>query len=239
MIRNVLMPLLSAIAACAGCASMLGLDHDYAPEGVEHDSSSGGDVTSSNGGVVSGGSGDVGNGEGGSGAAIIPAGGRRAMVDAGMGGHAAGGAPVADAGSCDTIACKAGEKCCTSVSTQPPVSACVTEQPLIGCGQTGCDPCPPPPTNGVAVCDNNGACAVRCNEAYALSNGECVPMSTGSGGAGHGGTTGTGGKGTGGGPQCPGTDASRCGPCNIAGPVACCRHDQTCGCTWAPGVVCY
>jgi hypothetical protein len=223
MTRNVLVPLLSAIAACAGCASMLDLDQNYTPVEVDGGSSSaGGDVTSSSGGVVSGG--------GGSGSVIVAAGGRP-IVDAGSAGHASGGVAPVEAGSCGPNSCGPTEKCCSST--------CGPEQPLTGCGQMGCDPCPAPPTNGVAICEN-GACAVRCNEAYALSSGKCVPMTTGSGGAGAGGTTGGGGKGTGGATaQCPGTDTSRCPQCNIAGPLPCCRHDQTCGCSWAPGFACY
>jgi hypothetical protein len=226
MTRNVLVPLLSAIAACAGCASVLGLDQNYAP--VEQD----GDPVSAGGDPSSGGSGEGGSGEGGSGAVIISAGGRM-VVDAGSGGHAAGGVPPIEAGSCDSKSCGAAEKCCPTLSAM-----CVPEQPLTGCGGPTCDSCPPPPTNGVAVCEN-GACAVRCIEAYALSSGKCVAMTTGSGGTGSGGTTAAGGKGTGGGPQCPGTDTSRCPACNITGPLPCCKHDQTCGCSWAPGFACY
>lgn len=217
---------------------MLGLDQDYAPVELGSDASSaGGDATSSTGGIVTGGGGSTGT-------VVIAAGGRQAMIDAGSGGHSAAGGSAAageppvpmEAGACTADSCGAGEKCCPI----PMLGLeCVQEQPLTGCGASSCDSCPAPPANGVAVC-TNGACAVLCNEAYELSDSKCVPMSTGgAGGASTGGTTGAGGKATGGMPACTATDTSRCPPCNIAGPAVCCQHNQTCGCSWAPGFACY
>ncbi len=67
----------------------------------------------------------------------------------------------------------------------------------------------------------------------------------GSGGAfGSGGALGTGGAaGAGGalgaGGAAPTCVASACPGCIPVGPFGCCKDAGTCGCTWAPGAICY
>ena len=231
MTRSASVSLLAALVGLAGCASMLGIDGDYAP----------GDSVDGSGGIFGSGdrpssaAGGASLGEGGSGSALGAGGSRNETGGVGSSGGSSaggavstGGAAPMDAATCDPTSCAQGEKCC------PMIVSCMPEDPIIGCGSSGCDSCPAPPTEGVAVCIN-GACAVQCNDGFALKGTACVAIVTGSGGAqGTGGMTGAGGA-TG----CAVGDSASCPACNIAGPLKCCKNNHTCGCSWAPGFACY
>jgi hypothetical protein len=152
------------------------------------------------------------------------AGGARDATDEGSsaGGAAAGGGSSGSGGS---ATCQAGEKLCPLPSGP---DACVTPQPLTGCSLIGCAPCPGAP-NADPICVG-GQCGLQCIAGYAQVNGICQP--SGSGGTGGAASTG----GTGGTPSC---DVPSCPVCAPAGPFPCCKQDHTCGCTWAPGAICY
>jgi hypothetical protein len=224
MTKSVSLPnLLWALAACAGCSSMLGIDGDYA------------ELRDGSGGVV--GVGDFPSQSGGGTAAVFGSGGRSVppetggtimVFDAGSGGApAAGGNAPIEATVCAPGDCGSQQKCCPMLAP-----LCLDHAPIIGCSAASCDPCPAPPDKGIAVCEA-GACAILCNDGYMKQGSTCVPNGTG----GKGGTGGTMGAGGGtGGASCV---AQNCPACNIAGPVKCCRNDGNCGCSWAATFVCY
>jgi hypothetical protein len=117
--------------------------------------------------------------------------------------------------------CATGMKCCSA--------QCVAPAPIVGCSAHSCEPCEAPPANAVPVCDGE-TCAYQCVAGFVPLDGRCEP--DGSGGTGGDG----GGSGTGGAPPC---DSTQCKPCPPAGVFGCCKADNTCGCTWAPGAICY
>jgi hypothetical protein len=205
----------------AGCADILGIDNEYVTQqsevatGGKH--STGG--ASARGGSENGGTPAAGGEAAGSGG------------EAASGGDDAGSEP-ADAG-CAAGDCGGGKKCCTGGNGK---ASCVLPAPLFGCSLDTCDRCPMPPLEGVAICQNN-ACNVACNPGFELVGAACEPIQSGTGGiTGAGGKAGTGGGTSTGGASC---DNTKCGGCGPAGPFGCCRNDHTCGCTWAPGAVCY
>jgi hypothetical protein len=209
-------------AGAAACTSMLGIDADYEP-GLA--GAAGGGVADPGTGAVSG-SGASTDTESGGAWTVMDTGGAggATLPNSGAGGvppFQTGGVPV-DSGTCTPGDCGATEKCCPAIA---PV--CIPQSPLVGCASDKCDSCPAPPENGIDIC-RQGACAVLCNEGYDLQGDACVPKGTG--GAGAGGAQGTGGApGAGGKAPC---DPTTCGACNIAGPIKCCRNNDTCGCTW-------
>lgn len=157
---------------------------------------------------------------------LSAAGGTGGPSSGGAGGALTTGGAAGTVTSCESdSACPAGTKCCAG--------GCIAPQPLVGCAPTGCTRCPAPPTEGTAIC-NGATCGIQCKVGYAVSGNDCVP--SGSGGA--AGSGGVGGQtaGSGGGSTC---DPKSCKNCSVAGPLGCCKHDGTCGCTWAPGAICY
>jgi hypothetical protein len=208
----------------ASCTSMLGIDGDYV-QGIKTGSGgAGGNVSASGGSAGDGGAGETGgSGDGGS-----------ASGGTGSGGLASGGA---NAGCGTSGACGSGEKCCAPpgnvIDGAAPPSVCVKPAPLFGCGPTDCGPCPVP-MNGIAVCTRD-QCDFVCNSTYDRVGNLCQPG--GAGGVGGG----SGGSGAGGAPPppCTKTDSSKCAQCFPIGLFTCCRNNATCGCTWAPGPLCY
>lgn len=210
-------------AGAAACTSMLGIDGDYEPSLA---AGAGGDVADpgTGGATGSGASTDMENGGAWS---VLDTGGAGTTVPGGAGGvppRQTGGAPP-DSGVCTPSDCGPTEKCCPAIAP-----ACTQQSPLVGCAADKCDPCPAPPANGIDIC-KQGACAIQCNDGFTEQNGACVPMGTGGmGSGGAGGAKGAGGApGAGGQAAC---DPSKCGACNIAGIIKCCRNNDTCGCTW-------
>jgi hypothetical protein len=186
MTRSVSVPkLLWVLAACAGCSSMLGIDGEYAPVGLQ-DGSGGivgaGDLPSHAGGTTlflgTGGSSPVMQGEGGT----------TPVFDAGSGSSAAGGSVPVEAAVCVSTDCGSDQKCCPTLSAM-----CLDQAPIIGCSAASCEPCPAPPSHAVAVCEA-GQCAIVCNDGYTKQGSSCVASGTG-GQGGAGGKAGSGGAG--------------------------------------------
>lgn len=161
---------------------------------------------------------------------------------------ASGGALVTDGtgGTSGTTDCGAGQKRCGGI--------CVLPAPGIGCSLSGCEPCGAAPNNATAVC-RDGACSFQCDSGYVLAGSECLLEASGGGSGGVAATGGTGGfAGTGGVTNTGGTrssggtsggssrssacDVLSCPGCSVVGPFPCCRSNDTCGCTWAPGAYC-
>ena len=205
----------------AGCTSVLGIDGDYVV-GLREDAGVG--AGSGAGGLGSGGSGDTGGTSSASGGTGASSSGGTSSGATGGTSASSGGTGGATDGCTADSQCTTGTKCCSG--------ACVEPQPLFGCSATGCTRCPAPPDQGVAVC-NGEACGIQCNSGYVLNGNLCEP--SGSGGAGG---TGTGGQSGTGGSACVATKCPT-SKCSVAGPFPCCKHDSTCGCTWAPGAICY
>jgi hypothetical protein len=66
-------------------------------------------------------------------------------------------------------ACGAAEKFCNGT--------CVLRKPANGCNSLTCDPCTTvPPPNGVATCDQNGACGFSCLSGFRKSGDRCVSI---------------------------------------------------------------
>lgn len=210
---------------------MLGIDNNYAPVELQDGGTGGIDVGDPPG------SGGASKGTGGHSTKPTGSGGAGAggATTTGAGGDvvaSAGATPGAEAGSCDPSGCSAAEKCCPTIAP-----TCLPQATIIGCGATSCDPCPAPPNDGVAVC-TDGKCAVQCNDGFMLVGDACVATTSGSGGApGTGGAKGTGGAA--GSNACTTADHSNCPVCVFVGIANCCQNNHTCGCTWAPGAVCY
>jgi hypothetical protein len=213
--------LLWALVACFGCSTMLGIDGDYVPAALE--GSSGGTVGAGDFPSFSGGAGPAGSG----GFFSVGEGGTTAILDAGSGGSVSAGGSVAEAAACDPRACGSKQKCCPTLAP-----TCLDHAPIIGCSAESCDPCPAPPSHAIAICNPAGECAIACNDGYTQQGAACVANGTG----GQGGAGGKPGAGGAGGAMCVAAD---CPPCNIAGPVKCCRNDGNCGCSWAATFVCY
>jgi hypothetical protein len=226
MIRSVSIPkLFWALAACSGCSSMLGIDGEYVP--VELQPGSGGFQGAGDFPSQSGGGTAAVFGSGGSSPVMPGSGGAFLILDAGSSGAvAAGGSAPMEAAVCVPTECGSKQKCCSELS-----AACLDEAPIVGCSDPSCEPCPAPPSKGIAVCEA-GACAILCNDGYTKQGSTCVANGTG----GQGGAGGNAGSGGAGGAACV---ADKCPACNIAGPVKCCRNDGSCGCSWAATFVCY
>ena len=138
-----------------------------------------------------------------------------------------------------SVSCSADSKCCAG--------ACVAPAPSVGCGRASCEACPEPSAEaGIAVCNAEGGCAIRCNEGYMESKRNLregaaraaparVVRSGAAGKTGGGGTTSTGGKSSGGAGGKPACDVKACTNSCITSPIRCCNSSATCGCTWAPG----
>ncbi len=197
-------------SALVGCTQVLGIDGEYTLDVT----ASGGAHHGSGGALNKGGGGALGGG---------------------------GGVPIDGAGglaseTCGGTACSGATKCCTF--PQPDggvIDSCVQMAPIVGCAQPGCDVHCGAPVNGTATCTADGLCGHQCNEGYrfAGNDGGCDPISTGAGGRGGlGGAPGAGGAAS----TCVATGCPGCIP---VGPFGCCKSDGTCGCTWAPGAICY
>jgi hypothetical protein len=204
-------------AVAAACSQVLGIDGQYAP--AEEATGTGG-----NGELREAGTGGV--------KVFIPP--DIAVPPSGGAGGEGPGPPAGETGGAPIPLCASGEKWC---------GACVAQEPTVGCNAASCSPCTQSDPNGRAVCENHGACGLRCNDGYLEEDLRCVPMpagaggSTGSGGAdGAGGTTGSGGAGTGGRPapcdplQCPACNRGFEGCCIPAVPGVSSR----CGCFYFP-----
>jgi hypothetical protein len=208
----------------AGCTSLLGIDGDYV------EASSSGPHHPGAGGATPGGDAAAdatSPGAGGLGAGGTSSGGNGGAAE--TGGSVSGGG-TGGSGLCQSVSdCSAGEKCCTPPGSGGSASDKICSPPIaiVGCNASSCMPCPAPQSDGVPTCVNGG-CAIQCNPGFHLFRGNCVPVSGGTGGS-----NGAGGSGS----KCdPKTCSSSCG---LAGPLPCCTSNGTCGCTWAPGAVCY
>jgi hypothetical protein len=219
----------------AGCASILDIDghylglakgsggsvaHEPDAEAPSVDAAIIDGATHGEGGVLTTGGAPTGGVVTSAGGAVSGAGGTMNTGGAASGGvTGTGGADCMHAGACET-----GQKCCGSKTTT--ATACYVPAPLVGCGETGCDPCADAvPANATAICDT-GKCSFKCNPGYTDKSGACT--ATGTGGAGAGGT-GAGGRGAttacNDDKDCP----TGCGPAGIFG---CCLSSGMCGCTY-------
>jgi hypothetical protein len=206
----------------AGCTTILGINEDYSPRQEAVSGGSGG-----TGGTrpTSGGSAGVGGSTGATG---------------GLGG--VGGSGATGSGGTGTPICTPTQKVCSFNTDAGTVQQCFDPEPIVGCSEPGCQRCPGSYPNADPICVDGG-CDWRCAPGYMPDpggSGSCVAESSGGAGGGSGGTGATGGStstgGTGGTTVC---DPKTCGMCNPAGPFPCCKLDHTCGCTWAPGAICY
>jgi hypothetical protein len=151
---------------------------------------------------------------------------------AGLGGSISGGWAIGDAGVSDALlavdtatGCIPTQKACGGL--------CVIPGALVGCGLSGCTPCPSPPFS-VARCGGS-ECDFDCLTGYQRSGTICVPGEGGGAGGG-----GAGGAGTGqGGAGDSGLDAgptlcvaSQCGGCIPFIQAPCCKADNSCGCQY-------
>jgi hypothetical protein len=206
------------------CTSVLGIDGDYVlgtrDSGLVSAGGSGTGGGAETGGAETGGA-ETGGGGTGSG------GGPATGGIENTGGRSTGGSPSCDA---DGAACPSGQKCCPAPS-DPSSKSCADPLPIVGCSARGCAPCPAPPADGIAVCAT-GQCDFECVNGTTRTGSQCE--ATGTGGAG-----GAGGSGTGGTPPTPPCKQGTCGGCGLIGPFPCCRSNMSCGCTYAPGAVCY
>jgi len=225
--------------AILSCTRILGIDGHYVLE-VEASGGSAGvgsggtfDANFATGGDVS--TGGASQGTGGStggltgGGGIIAAGG--IPVTGGMGpasgGSESGGA--SDGGGTDGQApCELPMKNCNG--------KCVTPDPSVGCGLTGCDRCSSlPPVSGYLICTND-QCDFACQQGFTkdAANGACKAPASGTGGAAGSGGAGTiGSKCTKATPLSPSTECKNCGLfpgcCNPATGLRCgCLYVAAC-----------
>lgn len=237
-------------ALTLGCTSLLGIDEEYVLESVARDAS----YTPEASRTERGDAGWTGTGGRGAGGAQATGG------DGGASGLETGGdggvqVVTPHKSECTTSAeCPDGQKCCENLQL------CIDPIPIVGCQQSGCDPCPQPPLNGLAECTADGTCEVQCIFGYRLKDTGraplCVPLNQPDGGAdaaeapstgppGAGGSPGAGGTlGEGGTPSTSGAPGSggrapacvpeQCGGCSVVGPIGCCKANDECGCTWSP-----
>jgi hypothetical protein len=220
-------PSVLLLAIPLGCTSVLGIDGDYVGTQeaglIQVGGSATGGQPDETGGVSTGGVPQSGGGS---------SGGRNsggAPTDGAASGGAAGSA--GGAASCDVngASCPSGQKCCPVPEST--AMGCIDPLPLVGCERSGCTPCPPPPSNGIAICAA-GQCDFECSNGTTRNGNACE--SSGAGGtAGAGGAAGTGGV------TVPPCEQPSCRGCGLIGPFRCCRADKSCGCTYAPGAVCY
>jgi hypothetical protein len=206
-----------ALSACA-VGVELGAPRELPDAGrdasAQGDGRMGGAATtgSGRGGASSASSTSTGSGAGGmSGAGASSTGG--AGFDAsGSGGVTIDGAPNDAIVAVDTSnGCVAGQKSCNG--------RCSIPEARIGCGLTGCDPCPSP-AHAIANCSGT-ECDFSCLSGYVRSGSECV-IGDGGGSGGSGGSMGDGG-------HCV---ASQCGGCIPVIQAPCCKPDDTCGCQY-------
>jgi hypothetical protein len=211
-----------SVALLFGCTTLAGIDDDYVQATPLPVAGRGG-----SGGALGGGS----AGDGGALGSLGSAGTLGSGGSSGSAGTTAGGS--AGTGGTGGMTCSLGQKFCNGECTLP--------RPLVGCALDSCMPCDVlPPDNGHATCDDE-ICSFECDANFVLSQGKCVPMGTGgtggtAGTSGTGGTAGTAGTGGSGGGPCV---MQQCRGCIPHGPFGCCLNSTTCGCTWAPGAVCY
>lgn len=200
-----------AVAACLlGCSSVLGIDGDYtlAP-GVGSGSAMGtGGLSPSKdsgaGGAVSTG-GSVGSGG-------VATGGAQTGGAQATGGTDETGGAASTGGSGGE--CPDGQKLCTVMGE----ARCVSPDPSVGCGPTGCDQCTAPP-NGYPLCEGT-TCSFGCFEG--VRKGDACESQD---------PPGSGGSGTGGRPH----TCQRDSDCPACGPTAgCCTliPGGTCGCNF-------
>ena len=147
-----------------------------------------------------------------------------------VGSSATAGTAQVDGSDSGGAMCARGEKFCNGECTVP--------RPLVGCSLSDCTPCTgSPPANAQATCEQS-ICSFECEPNYQPVSGMCAPIAsdgaTGSGGT--AGTTGADGAADTGGSTCV---PQRCPGCVPHGPLGCCLSNGKCGCTWAPGAVCY
>jgi hypothetical protein len=218
-----------ALVVPLGCTSVLGIGGDYVL-GTEEAGLGGlgggatGGQPSETGGLASGGMPESGGSSSGG----------RHSGGAATGGATTGGAAGSSGAtaSCDSdgASCPSGQKCCPVPEST--AMGCIDPLPLVGCDNAGCTPCPAPPKDGIAICVT-GQCDFECINGTTKKGNACETSGTGgSGGAG-------GGSGTGGAPPVPPCEQPSCNGCGLIGPFRCCRADKSCGCTYAPGAVCY
>lgn len=202
---------LVGVVLCLGCTSMLGIDGEY----VDEESS-----VSAAGHHASGGQGGRAGGASGGTSAEAGSGGQES---GGNGGSLGGAGPSVGCGA-TAGDCLSGQKCCTGVNGVD--TFCTFPEPSVGCSLDTCDRCPAPPDNATAVC-NGDQCDIECAGNFIRVGDACEPAGTG----------GASGGGSGAGGARPTCDPKRCPSmpvgCSIASPFACCRNDQTCGCSWA------
>jgi hypothetical protein len=206
-----------APAACA-VGVELGAPRDKPDAGrdasAQGDGRAGGAATgatgSGQGGASSASSTSTGSG-GTSGAGASSAGGASGLDASGSGGATIDGAPNDAIVAVDTSnGCVMGQKVCNG--------RCAIPEARIGCGLTGCDPCPTP-AHSIANCTGT-ECDFSCLAGFVRSGSECV--------AGDGGGSG-GSMGDGGTTHCV---ASQCGGCIPVIQAPCCKPDDTCGCQY-------
>jgi hypothetical protein len=159
----------------------------------------------------------AGGGSAGGGGASVGSAGRGGVNGGGSssGGSANGDAAVTDGPlAVDTATgCILGQKSCGGL--------CVIPEARVGCGLTGCTPCPTP-DHSFAHCTET-ECDFDCLSGYAQSGAICVPSE--GGGAG-----GAGGSNVDAGPTL--CVASMCGGCIPFIQAPCCKPDNSCGCQY-------
>jgi hypothetical protein len=222
------LPSILALGIPLGCTSVLGLDGNYVLGTEEAGLVGAGGSTGGNGeagGTESGGT--AGSSSGGRNSGGTLAGGGVATGGATTGGNA--GSP-GGAASCDSdgASCPSGQKCCQVPDAG--VKGCVDPLPIVGCEAADCTPCPAPPQDGIPICVS-GQCDFECSNGTTRKGNACESSGAGGGGG--------AGGGTGGAPPTPPCEMPSCRGCGLIGPFHCCRADKSCGCTYAPGAVCY
>ena len=139
-------------------------------------------------------------------------GGAGGTIVVGSGGASGGSVSSGGAATGAGGGCSSGQKLCANI--------CLPPSPIVGCGLTGCDPCPfSDPPNGYTTC-LNGECGFDCLSGYTKTGNACVG-SSGSGGS--------GGVGNCNPATCPQNCTSVYGP-------ACCTSAGKCGCPAIPFV---
>lgn len=239
--RRGLFLIFSAIAAVS-CTRILGIDGRYVLEertdsGGHRLSGSGGEEAGPETGGVPETGGETGGFTGSGGivgaGGMLPISGGRGGTPIGSGGAESGGfvAAADSEAPCDT-----GKKRCSG--------SCVTPDPSVGCGPTGCEKCAnPPPVNGYLVCASD-QCDYACGPGFTKndSKGTCDPLVSGSGGAGGAGGTGGAGGATGKigspctvklGPPEPSSQCISCGPF----PGCCDPVTARCGCLYVAACI--
>ncbi len=234
--------LFSAILV-ASCARILGIDGRYVLEEATDSSArrslgAGGEEA----GAETGGTPETGGEAGGApGSGGIVAAGGTIATSGGRGGTTMGAGGVQSGGAGHTAAdseapCDPGKKRCRG--------SCVTPDPSVGCGPTGCEQCAnAPPVDGYLVCSGD-QCDYACGPGFTKNDatGTCDAVVSVSGGAG-----GTGGGGGAGGtvgklgspctvklgPPVPSSECISCGPF----PGCCDPVTARCGCLYVAACI--